>query len=316
MQDEDITVEIIHNPEQVFQQERALYDVAIATAKKYPRNLSRSIENAIVVATIDEETAKECNFALPRAGKVLQGPSINLAKIIMQSYGNFRCEAKVISTDATHVTSRSVAFDLENNVAVAIEVKRSILQNEWKDGRKTGRMIRMNDDMITVTGNAANSIAMRNAIFAVIPKQVTNKVYNAAKALITGDLSDEDKFLKRRTEVFTALKDNLKLEEEEILFALGKASIANVTKDDILALIGFGQAIKDGDSTVEEIFKKKKGTDSAQEKNVAKEKQLQALFTAKEKKIPDEDLPNVKRVIDMKETASYNKIIKFLKELN
>lgn len=37
--------------------------------------------------------------------------------------------------------------------------------------------------MITVTGNAANSIAYRNAVFAVIPKAITDRIYYAAQSL-------------------------------------------------------------------------------------------------------------------------------------
>jgi len=314
--DEIVTYEV-YNPEVIFQQERAQFDIAIATANKYPRNITRFLEEALITVTLDLETAESCNYALPRGGKTLMGPSIHLAKILMQLYGNFRADAKVINVDATHVTARGVAFDLQKNIAVAIEVKRSILQNEWKNGQKTGKMIRMNDDMITVTGNAANSIAMRNAILAVIPRQFVDKVNKAAKGLIIGDVSDETKFLKRREEIFKPLRDNYNLTDADILFSIGKASIANVTPDDLLALIGFGQAIRDGDSTVDEVFKKKTGTDGEAEKNVAKEKQLLALWKTKTKakKVPEDKIKDITRIIDTKETASYDKVIKFLKEL-
>ena len=242
---EIITSEMV-NSETIYQQDKAVVDVQIATAKSYPRNLKRSIENALTIVTLDQATAGTCTYAVPRGGKSIQGPSVHLAKILAQVWGNMRIEAKVISVDAKTLTSQAIAFDLENNLAIKVEVKRSIMT-------KTGRM---NEDMIVVTGNAANSIALRNAVLSVIPKAVVDKVYNAAKQTITGDVSDKTKLIAKRTQYFEGLKDTYELSEKEILRAIGRASIDHVTSDDLVVLIGIGNAIKDGDTTVEQAFKK------------------------------------------------------------
>jgi len=242
--DELVVVESV-SPEIVYQQDKAQIDVQIATAKSYPRNLKRSVENAIAVVSMDSQTASTCTYSLPRGGKSISGPSVHLAKILAQVWGNLRVEAKVVAIENTTITSQSVCFDLENNLAIKVEVKRSIMT----------RSGRMNDDMITVTGNAANSIALRNAILSVVPKAVVDKVYNSALSTITGDISDETKLLKRRNEVFLIFKDNYGVTEKEVLDSIGKASIANITKEDLVTLIGIGQAIKDGDTTVELAFR-------------------------------------------------------------
>ena len=120
---------------------------------------------------------------------------------------------------------------------------------------KTGRM---NDDMITVTGNASNAIAMRNAILNVIPKAVVDKIYNEAKNKITGDLSDDTKLTVKRKKVFDGFKTTYDVSEQEVLQAIGKAAIEHITQDDLVVLIGIGQAIKDGDTTVDMAFRPKK----------------------------------------------------------
>lgn len=231
--------------EVAYLQDKATIDVQISTAKAFPRNIKRATESAIAIAAMDQETAQTCTYSVPRGGKAITGPSVHLAKIIAQVWGNMRIEAKVIGVDDKNVTCQAVAFDLESNVAMKVEVKRSILT-------KTGRM---SEDMIVVTGNAGNSIALRNAIFAVVPKAVTDKVYREAMKTITGDISDETKFLKRKKAVFDGLKNTYGLSEAEILTAVGKAAIDHITGDDLVVLIGIGQAIKDGDTTVEQSFK-------------------------------------------------------------
>lgn len=246
MQENEVT--IINDASIVYEQDKAQIDVQIATAKAYPRNIKRAVDNSIALVSMSQATAQSCNYAVPRGGKTISGPSVHLAKIVAQNWGNLRAEAKVVDIGSRQITSQAVCFDLENNLAIKVEVKRSIMT-------KSGRM---SDDMITVTGNAANSIALRNAILNVIPKAVVDEVYDAAKRTITGDLSDKQALLKKRKQVFDRFKDDYNVSEEELLSVVGKASIANITQDDIITLIGIGQALKDGDTTVEQAFRRQK----------------------------------------------------------
>ena len=242
---EDLEITEAADVSVVYSQDKATIDVQIATAKAYPRNIKRSLENAIAIVTMDKDTASTCTYSVPRGGKAITGPSVHLAKILAQVWGNLRVEARVISIDARQITSEAVCFDLENNLAIKASVKRSIMT-------KSGRM---SDDMITVTGNAANSIALRNAVMSVIPRAIVDKVYGEAKKTITGDISDNAKFLKRRKQVMDGFINTYSLTEKEVLVAIGKAAIDHITPDDLVVLIGIAQAIKDGDTTVEMAFK-------------------------------------------------------------
>lgn len=226
--------------------ERANVDSQVATAKRYPRDIRRSIDNSVVMATMNQETAQSCSYALPRGGKPITGPSVHLAKIIVSNWGNMRTEAKVVQITDKQVISRGTCWDLETNVASAFEVRRSII---GKNGQ------RFSDDMITVTGNTANSIAYRNAVFAVIPKAITDRVYYAAQKFITGDLSDSDKLLKVRTGVLNNFKNNYGITEEEVVKMCGKQTVNQIGADEISMLMGTIQALKDGDTTVDELMK-------------------------------------------------------------
>ena len=226
--------------------ERANVDSQVATAKQYPRDLTRCINNSIVMATMDYETAQSCGYALPRGGKPITGPSVHLAKLLVSNYGNIRAEAKISKITDKRVISRGTCWDLENNVATAFEVGRSIV---GKNGK------RFSDDMITVTGNAASSIAYRNAVFSVIPKAITNKVYQAAQHFITGDLSDEEKLVARRKKCIDFFKDEYGITEQEVVMLCGKQTINQIKADQIALLLGITQSLKDGDTTVEELMK-------------------------------------------------------------
>ena len=218
--------------------ERANVDSQVATAKRYPRNIKRSIDNSIVMATMDSETAQSCGYALPRGGKPITGPSVHLAKIVVSNWGNMRTEAKVVQITDKQIISRGTCWDLEANVASAFEVRRSIVDSKGK---------RYSDDMITVTGNAANSIAYRNAVFSVVPKAVVDKVYKAAQRFITGDLSDEEKLIKRRTDAINHFNEEWGITEAEVIRLCGKQTVNQIRANEIALLLGMAQSLKDGD---------------------------------------------------------------------
>lgn len=274
MSEESTEVQLLNQGSEVaYLQDKAIIDTQIATAKAFPRNVKRCIDNAIAIATMDVETASTCTYSVPRAGKAITGPSVHLAKIIIQSWGNFRGEARVTETDAKNVISQAIAFDLESNVAIKVDVKRSILT---RNGR-------MSEDMIVVTGNAGNSIALRNAIFSVVPKAVTDKVYKAALQTITGDISDANKLIAKRKKVIDALTQTYNVTEAEVLTAVGKAAIDHIGADEIVVLIGIGTAIKDGDTTVDQAFRGGKKENKSDVATKETDKLIEQINSAKTK---------------------------------
>jgi hypothetical protein len=254
MNDNDFeTVEVQEIPNatnglQIYQQDKALIDIQIATAKQYPRNLQRAIQNAITVVTMDMEAAESCTYSLKKGGKTITGPSVHLAKIVAQQLGNIRIENRVVGYDATHVTCEAVCFDLERNFAMRTQIKRSIV----------GSSGRYSEDMCVIVGNAGNSVALRNAVFAVVDAAIVRKIYNAAKNKITGDVSDENKLLSRRNLLINGFKNiysSFKLTDEEIAGAVGKKVVEHITADDLVVLIGFEKSLQAGELTFETIFR-------------------------------------------------------------
>lgn len=243
---EEDKIEIIQTTgiEVIEAQQRAEFDIQIVTAKRYPRDLTRVKNNCVALVTMDKEIAESCRYALPRGGKALSGPSVHMARIIAQQYGNVRVDSRVKQISDKQIISEAVCFDLETNYACKVEVRRSIV----------GKMGRFNDDMITVTGNAANAIAFRNAVFNVIPKGITDIVYKSALQMITGDLTDETKIIAARTKAIQHFKDTYAITEDQLLKAMGLRSVNQIRAEQIADLRGMIQSLKDGDSTVEEMF--------------------------------------------------------------
>jgi molybdopterin converting factor small subunit len=91
-----------------------------------------------------------------------------------------------------------------------------------------------------------------------------------------------------------------------VLSAVGKASIDNITSDDIVVLIGIGTALKDGDTTVEEQFRAKKKVAAVEPKITFEE--LTALYEKNFPILGAATDKNAKRIMANKEVDNYDKI--------
>lgn len=220
---------------------KAEIDIQIATAKQYPRSIKEFRRQAMEMATLDEDTASSMFYALPRGGKTLEGPSVRLAEVVGSAWGNIRYGSRVIEVGDKFITAQGVCFDLEKNVQAAVEVRRRIT---GRDGR------RFNEDMITVTGNAAMSIALRNAVFKVVPFTYVKSVYEQAKLVAVGEGLPMGKRRERAFEFFKKLGAT----EAQILGLLGRPGLDDVNTDDLVTLTGLRTAIKDGDTSLEAVL--------------------------------------------------------------
>ena len=238
--------EIITDTSALGQIERAQIDMQIATARRYPRQLSLVKQRMLSFATLDEETAAGCFYTLPGRkggdGKPLQGPSVRLAEIALSCYQHLRAGSRIIEDDGKFITAQGVVHDLENNVVISIEVKRRVTN-------KMGQ--RYSDDMIATTGNAACSIALRNATFRVIPMALVKPVYESAKRLAIGD----SKSLVQRRSASIDHFAKMGVPKEKVCEALGVRSVDDIQLDHLEILIGYATAIKDGDVSVDDVFK-------------------------------------------------------------
>jgi hypothetical protein len=220
---------------------KAEIDVQISTAKHWPRSVKQFRQQALELATLDEETAASCFYALPRGGKKIEGPSTRLAEIAVSCWGNVRVAARVVSVDDRTITAQGVCYDLEKNLCVSVDVQRRITD---KHGR------RYNDDMIAVTGMAACSIAYRNAVFRVIPFAFVKPIYEQAKLASIGKASTMQELRDKCMDFFRKAGAT----DEQVLAAIGRVGMDDVTLDDLQTLRGYATAIKDGEATVDEVL--------------------------------------------------------------
>lgn len=220
---------------------RAEIDQQIATAKRYPRSIKRFVDEATAMVTLNESIARQCIYALPRDGKVVEGASARFGEIVASAWGNCRAGARVVNDSGEFVTAQGVFHDLERNVAITYEVQRRIVNKSGK---------RFSADMIGVTANAACSIALRNAILKGVPKAFWETLYQKARAVVAGDIKT---LANKRAEAIKQFQI-YGISEAQILAKLGREGVADIGIDDLVVLFGLLTAIRDGDTTPEQAF--------------------------------------------------------------
>lgn len=216
-------------------------DMQVATAHKYPRSIKRFRDETLQMVTLNEVVAESCIYALPRGGKTIEGPSARFAEVIASAWGNCRAGARVVSDQGDFITAQGVFHDLERNVAITFEVQRRIT-----DGK--GR--RYQADMIGVTGNAASSIALRNAILKGVPKAFWDDMYQAARKVVMGDVKT---LANRRAEAIKAFVA-FGVNQQQIIEKLEVAGVEDIGLEHLVILRGLLTAIREGDTTAEQAF--------------------------------------------------------------
>lgn len=240
----DLNFDIL-TPSEVNQIERAEVDSAIATAKAYPRDIGQVKRDMMEMACLDEETAASMNYALPRAGKIIEGPSVRMAEVAVACYGNILVSSRIIETTPTYVKAQGVGHDLQKNVRSGIEVRRRVFPSKKARDKRAAL-----EDAVQLASAAATKIAYREAAFCVIPKALIKPVADAAKKVAAGDA----KTFKQRRKTALDKFAELGVDAAKIFKFLGRTNIDSLTTEDLQVMFGVLTAIQEGSLAPERAF--------------------------------------------------------------
>lgn len=288
--DADIEGKVVDSPniQALTQLNAAEINQQIMTARAYPRSVTNFRRSMREMVTYDQPTALSCLYALKRSGKVIEGPSIRFAEAALQAWGNARAGARIVEIGDEFITAQGFFYDLEKNMAIAFEVMRRITD---RDGKRYG------DDMIGVTGNAACSIAIRNAILRGVPKTAWNESYMDARHVSVGK---GESISVKREEMLKAFAP-LGVDKDQIFALLGVKGLDDVSIDHMILMGGILNSIKEGEVTVEAAFDPKNNLAPGQ---VAPARPRQSDFTRNTDKTTGEKKAEPDKKADPKPTAA------------
>lgn len=268
----------------------------IFMARQFPRNVFQS-EQRILDACKRTSLAQTAIYSYPRGNTRVEGPSIRLAEVLAQNWGNMSFGIKELEQREGESTAMAYAWDLETNVREekVFTVKHSRMArgklNKLKDPRDIYEMV-------------ANQGArrLRACILGIIPGDIAEKAEQECKKTMAG--ANKEPLKDRVNNALKAFMEQYRVTQEMVEAKFGY-NAESFTEYDYLELIKIFTALKDGMSKVEDEFPKevKKKDDSGLSQAFKEE---QTKDTKKESKATDKPEKDVKKNDDSNgEQASF-----------
>jgi len=240
-------------------------------AKQYPRDQFAAYQR-IKQSCQRKSLALIASYEYPRAGKKVTGPSIRLAEVIAQNWGNFSCGVTELEQRLGESTCMAYAWDLETNVRFE---KIFTVKHE----RKAGKTIQKLEDPRDIYELVANMGARREraCILAAIPKDVVDAAMEECDRTLLGQ--NTEPIIDRLKKMFDAFKA-FGVTREMIENKVG-VKIDSFTEKDVLSLGKIYNSLKDGMSRREDFFE--------EDKQPTAESKVEAEFKAEQERKAKEE---------------------------
>jgi len=241
--------------EMVISRQAQEVQAAMVIAKRFPRDEIEAY-NRIIRACSRKALAESAMYEYPRGGQKVTGPSIRLAEVLAQSWGNI--DYGVIELEQKNSESQMMAYawDLETNTR-----QTKIFAVPHK--RKANKQIKELDDPRDIYELTANQGArrVRSCILGIIPGDIIESAIKQCEVTI---VSGESKPLTDRAREMVAAFDKLGVTQAMLEKNIG-CNMDAFSLRDILKLGKIYNSLKDGMSNREDYFELPKPKSAAEE---------------------------------------------------
>lgn len=227
------------------EQSKTMHEVQarLIMARKLPRDQMKSYSN-IINACKRPGLAENAMYAYPRGGELVTGPSIRLAEVLLQNWGNVDFGIREISQTKGSSFVQAYAWDLETNT---IQTKEFHVPHKRFTRQGVKELTDPRDIYELVANNGARRL--RACILGVIPGDITD----AAVKQCEKTLSSSDKPLAERIKEMVMKFDELGVKTEHLEKRLGHKLDA-IIESELVKLRAVYKSIKDGMATRESFF--------------------------------------------------------------
>ena len=225
------------------QREATEVQAMVIMAKQFPRDQIRAMDR-ILNACTRQSLAEGAVYSYPKGGQNVEGPSIRLAEVLAQNWGNLDFGIRELSQSNGESVVEAYAWDLETNVRQA-----KVFQVPHKRFSKAGsKTLTDPRDIYEVVANQG-SRRLRACILGVIPGDVVEKAVEQCSATLQShvDLSPEN--IKKMVGVFAGFGVPIDMIQERY-----QCRIEAIRPAQFLELRKIYTSIKDGMSNAADWF--------------------------------------------------------------
>jgi hypothetical protein len=227
----------------------------IFMAKQFPRNVFQA-EQRILDACKRPALAGVAVYSYPRGGAKVEGPSIRLAEVLAQNWGNLMYGVKELEQNQGESVAMAYCWDLETNVR---QEKTFTVKHSFK---AKGKMKKLEDprDIYEKVANDG-SRRVRSCILGVIPGDIVDSAVEQCDETMKGN--SQGALKDRMSKALTAFKEKYRVTQKQIEERQGY-NVDAFTERDYADLIKIFNSLKDGMSKPEDWFHNKNKTDKDQ----------------------------------------------------
>src|SRR5690625_474484 len=219
----------------------------IFMARQFPRNVFQS-EQRILDACKRPSLAETAIYSYPRGGTRVEGPSIRLAEVLAQNWGNLAFGIKELEQREGESVAMAYAWDLETNVR---EEKVFTVPHIRYTRSGVRKLTDPRDIYEMVANNGARRL--RACILGIIPGDIVEKAVEECNRTLTGNNTEPLK--ERISKSLRIFKEKYGVTQEQIEERFGYNTDA-FTERDLLDLGKIYNSLKDGMSKVDDWFSK------------------------------------------------------------
>jgi hypothetical protein len=225
---------------------RAVQEVqaALVIAKRFPRDINNCY--AKIIQSCQRFTlANQAIYKYPKGGQVVSGPSIRLAEVIAQNYGNLDFGIREIERRNGVSIAESYCWDMESNTK---QTKIFEVPHELYTKKGTKKITDPREIYELVANNGARRL--RACILGIIPGDITDAaVEQCRKTLSKGNGEPIGDRIRKMNLAFNELGVSQEMIEKRLGHGLDLT-----TADEIVELTGMYAAIRDKQANRSDFF--------------------------------------------------------------
>ena len=248
-------------------------------AHKFPRNEQRAIER-LVRSCQRKSLAEQAEYAFPRGGQQVSGPSIRLAEVIAQNWGNMAVGIRELQSGDGVSMMLAYAYDLETN----LRMERIFSVKHERKAR--GSITKLEDprDIYEMTANQG-ARRLRACILAVVPGDVVEIAVEACRTTLEREEGEMSERIKAMLDTFAKIEVT-----KEMIEARMQKNAEALLPADLRVLRTIYTSIRDGMSNVAQWFDQDAA--KALKEKLDKTKKKKATKKAEKPPVDDETKTN------------------------
>lgn len=254
---------------------------AMVIAKKFPRDINASYSR-IMQACKRVGVAETAEYAYPRGDTTVGGPSIRLAEVLAQNWGNIDYGIIELEQKLGESNMMAYAWDLETN---SRQTKVFTVKHERHTKRGGTMFLSDPRDIYEMTANQG-ARRLRACVLGIIPKDIVDDALKTCSETLSGSHKEPigDR-IKKMASAFSDYNVSIQMIEARLGHKLGTTS-----ETELIALRKIYLAIKDNMASVDSYFTNDQPKDGEQ-KGKSKTETLAGKLRGRSKKNEQQQEP-------------------------